>query len=89
VIPASETTLYPRWLEVRVAPFAGGGGNQCYCTAGLRQQHCIIGAYHVFMALSRMGFLPSFVLKRNKLRGSPHYFYRPGYWHPHRRTACW
>jgi len=25
------------------------------------------------MALSRMGFLPSFVLKRNKLRGSPHY----------------
>jgi amino acid transporter len=33
----------------------------------------IIGAYHVFMALSRMEFLPSFVLKRNKLRGSPHY----------------
>jgi hypothetical protein len=33
----------------------------------------IIGAYHVFMALSRMEFLPAFVLKRNKLRGSPHY----------------
>src|SRR5712692_1637584 len=28
----------------------------------------IIGAYHVFMALSRMEFFPSFVLKRNKLR---------------------
>jgi amino acid transporter len=33
----------------------------------------IIGAYHVFMALSRMEFFPAFVLKRNKLRGTPHY----------------
>ncbi len=33
----------------------------------------IIGAYHVFMALSRMEFLPSFILQRNKLRGTPHY----------------
>ena len=33
----------------------------------------IIGSYHVFMALSRMEFFPGFVLKRNKLRGTPHY----------------
>lgn len=33
----------------------------------------IIGAYHVFMALARMEFLPSFILRRNKLRGTPHY----------------
>jgi amino acid transporter len=33
----------------------------------------IIGAYHVFMALSRMGFLPEVILKRNKLRGTPHF----------------
>jgi amino acid transporter len=33
----------------------------------------IIGAYHVFLALSRMGFFPEFVLRRNKLRGTPHY----------------
>ncbi len=33
----------------------------------------IIGAYHVFMALSRMEFLPEFVLKRNKIRGTPHF----------------
>ncbi len=33
----------------------------------------IIGTYHVFMALSRMEFFPGFVLKRNKLRGTPHY----------------
>lgn len=33
----------------------------------------IIGAYHVFLALARMGFFPEFVLKRNKLRGTPHY----------------
>src|SRR5216684_3358918 len=33
----------------------------------------IIGAYHVFMALSRMEFFPAFVLRRNRLRGSPHY----------------
>jgi amino acid transporter len=33
----------------------------------------IIGAYHVFMALSRMEFMPSIILQRNKLRGTPHY----------------
>ncbi len=33
----------------------------------------IIGAYHVFMALSRLGFFPAFILKRNKIRGTPHY----------------
>ena len=33
----------------------------------------IIGAYHVFMALSRMEFFPALILKRNKLRGTPHY----------------
>jgi hypothetical protein len=33
----------------------------------------IIGAYHVFIALARMEFFPAFILKRNKLRGTPHY----------------
>lgn len=33
----------------------------------------IIGAYHVFLALSRMEFFPAIILKRNKLRGTPHY----------------
>src|SRR5260221_4556510 len=33
----------------------------------------IIGSYHVFMALARMEFFPAFILKRNKLRGTPHY----------------
>jgi amino acid transporter len=33
----------------------------------------IIGAYHVFMALSRLGFFPELVLRRNRLRGTPHY----------------
>src|SRR5438270_907497 len=33
----------------------------------------IIGGYHVFLAIARMGFFPEFVLKRNKLRGTPHY----------------
>ena len=33
----------------------------------------IIGAYHVFLALSRMDFLPGFILQRNKLRGTPHF----------------
>ncbi|GLV56154.1 hypothetical protein KDH_29970 [Dictyobacter sp. S3.2.2.5] len=32
----------------------------------------IIGAYHVFMALARMDFLPAIVLKRNRIRNSPH-----------------
>ncbi len=33
----------------------------------------IIGSYHVFIALSRLGFFPAFVMKRNALRGTPHY----------------
>jgi hypothetical protein len=32
----------------------------------------IIGAYHVFIALARLGFFPEFVMKRNKLRNTPH-----------------
>jgi amino acid transporter len=32
----------------------------------------IIGAYHVFIALSRLEFFPSFILQRNKMRGTPH-----------------
>ena len=33
----------------------------------------IIGSYHVFLALARMEFFPRFILKRNTLRGTPHY----------------
>lgn len=33
----------------------------------------IIGSYHVFLALSRMGFFPQFIQKRNKLRNTPHF----------------
>ncbi|HEY4384834.1 MAG TPA: APC family permease [Ktedonobacteraceae bacterium] len=33
----------------------------------------IIGSYHVFLALSRMEFFPQFMLRRNKLRDTPHY----------------
>jgi amino acid transporter len=33
----------------------------------------IIGAYHVFMALARMEFFPGVILRRNKLRGTPHF----------------
>lgn len=33
----------------------------------------IIGSYHVFIALARLEFFPSFVLQRNKLRNTPHY----------------
>lgn len=32
----------------------------------------IIGAYHVFMALARMEFFPTVILKRNRLRNTPH-----------------
>ena len=32
----------------------------------------IIGAYHVFLALSRMQFFPKIVEKTNRLRGTPH-----------------
>jgi amino acid transporter len=33
----------------------------------------IIGAYHVFLALARLEFFPALLLRRNRLRGTPHY----------------
>jgi amino acid transporter len=33
----------------------------------------LIGSYHVFIALSKMRFLPGFLAKRNRLRGTPHF----------------
>ncbi|HLJ34449.1 MAG TPA: APC family permease [Ktedonobacteraceae bacterium] len=33
----------------------------------------IIGSYHVFIALARLEFFPEFVLRRNKLRNTPHF----------------
>jgi hypothetical protein len=33
----------------------------------------LIGAYHVFLALARMEFFPEFILRRNRLRGTPHW----------------
>jgi amino acid transporter len=33
----------------------------------------VIGAYHVFIALSRMGFLPRLLERRNRWRGTPHW----------------
>ncbi|MBO0701553.1 MAG: APC family permease [Candidatus Dormibacteraeota bacterium] len=33
----------------------------------------LIGAYHVFIALARMGFLPRALEHRNRLRGTPHW----------------
>jgi hypothetical protein len=39
----------------------------------LASNTALIGAYHVFLALSRMEFFPEFILKRNKFRGTPHW----------------
>lgn len=33
----------------------------------------LIGSYHVFLALSRMQFLPQFIGQRNRWRGTPHW----------------
>ncbi|TMC02244.1 MAG: APC family permease [Chloroflexi bacterium] len=33
----------------------------------------VIGAYHVFIALARMGFLPRVLERRNRWRGTPHW----------------
>jgi amino acid transporter len=33
----------------------------------------IIGSYHVFLALARLEFFPQFILRRNRLRDTPHY----------------
>ncbi len=39
----------------------------------LASNTAVIGAYHVFLALARMGFFPDFILKRNRFRGTPHW----------------
>lgn len=39
----------------------------------LASNTAVIGAYHVFLALSRMEFFPEFILKRNRFRGTPHW----------------
>jgi len=33
----------------------------------------LIGSYHVFLALARLGFLPKAIEHRNRLRGTPHW----------------
>ncbi len=33
----------------------------------------IIGAYHVFLAMARLEFLPTALLRRNRMRGTPHF----------------
>src|SRR5579883_314311 len=54
------------WLQTEVAISAG-------LILVFASNTAIIGAYHVFMALSRMDFFPRFILKRNKFRGTPHW----------------
>src|SRR5260370_23438258 len=39
----------------------------------LASNTALLGAYHVFLALARMEFFPEFILKRNRLRGTPHW----------------
>lgn len=55
-----------KFLQVEVAISAGA-------LLVFASNTAIIGAYHVFLALSRMEFFPNAILKRNKLRGTPHY----------------
>ena len=83
-----STLLQPRLASDPVASgqiislLAGHWGNQVLQTevaisAGallvFASNTAIIGAYHVFLALSRMDFLPEIILQRNKLRGTPHF----------------
>ena len=42
----------------------------------------IIGAYHVFIALARMGFLPRVLERRNRLRLTPHWAILAAVWLP-------
>ncbi len=58
--------VWGSWLQAEVAVSAGA-------LLVFASNTAIIGAYHVFMALSRMEFFPPIILKRNKLRNTPHY----------------
>jgi amino acid transporter len=75
---ASPTTFDPNQF-ISLLGFAAGGRMLQVLTAVtasalllFASNTAIIGAYHVFLALSRMQFFPEVVEKINKLRGTPH-----------------
>lgn len=60
------TSMTGRWLGVEVA-LTGSILLIFACNTA------IIGSYHVFLAIARMRFFPSFLERRNRLRGTPHW----------------
>lgn len=55
-----------QWLQTEVAVTAA-------VLLVFASNTALIGSYHVFLALSRMRFLPAFLERRNRLRHTPHW----------------
>jgi len=79
-----QTTLLPKsapsgqFLSVLGAQFAGSSVGDYVALSGamllvFASNTAIIGAYHVFIALARMGFMPRVMEKRNRWRKTPHF----------------
>ena len=79
-----STTLLPsssdpnQFISLLGAKFAGQAVGNLVAISGalllvFASNTAIIGAYHVFIALTRMGFMPRFVERRNRWRGTPHW----------------
>ncbi|HEY0831636.1 MAG TPA: APC family permease [Candidatus Dormibacteraeota bacterium] len=81
-----STTLVPdpnnptnvnQLLSLLAGRFSGGGLADFVAVSGavlliFASNTAIIGGYHVFLALTRMGFLPRMVERRNSWRRTPH-----------------
>jgi amino acid transporter len=73
-IKATESERFISELGYYVAGF--GMKVSTVCTASIlllfAANTAIIGAYHIFLALSRNGYLPNFITSRNRKFGTPH-----------------
>ncbi|HEX6110506.1 MAG TPA: APC family permease [Ktedonobacteraceae bacterium] len=78
---AADPVLSAQLISLLAGHFGGVWGNFLQIEVAISasallvfaSNTAIIGAYHVFMALSRMEFFPAIILRRNRLRGTPHY----------------
>jgi len=78
VLPITKTTDPNQFISL-LGGFAAGRGLSVVVALSaalllvFASNTAIIGSYHVFLALARMGFFPPIITHRNRLRDTPHW----------------
>jgi amino acid transporter len=78
VLPVNASTDPNQFISL-LGGYAGGRGFEIEVAISgalllvFASNTALIGSYHVFLALAKLGFLPQALLQRNKLRGTPHW----------------